>query len=160
MMRTEPEIRISREFWETTWHGLKTRSGGTRESACVWAGERLPNVWIVRSVYFLDDLGPVSAGPLHHRASRECLANLFLTLRDRGESVVADVHCHPKDWVDLSPTDEAHPIEFRIGLLAIVVPNFASTSPELRIVGVHEYLGNSTWSRLSAAQVRKRFFIE
>lgn len=155
-----PKIRIRRPQWDLTWQGLKERSGGVRESACVWAGDRLQDVWHVRSVFFLDDLGPVSAGPLHHRASRECVANLFSTLRAHGESIVADVHCHPKDWVDMSPTDEAHPIEFRIGLLAIVLPSFASTAPDVQSAGVHEYLGTSTWRRLSVAQVIDRFLIE
>lgn len=159
-MGPDTKVYIHRDLWKLTWSGLKGRSGGARESACVWAGARLEEVWRVRSVYFLDDLGPVSAGPLHHRASRACTANLFSALREHGESIIADVHCHPEEWVDLSPTDEDHPIEFRIGLLALVLPHFASAEPDLRGVGVHEYLGSSAWRRLSVAQVAHRFVIE
>lgn len=159
-MTTEPRVCINRGLWKATWQGLSARSGGARESACVWAGDRPQDIWRVRSVYFLEDLGPVTAGPLHHRASRACTANLFWNLRQHGESIVADVHCHPEEWVDLSPTDEEHPIEFRIGLLAIVLPHFARGAPSLGDIGVHEYLGTSAWRRLSAIQVARRFAIE
>jgi hypothetical protein len=159
-MGTAPRVDITREQWSKTWNGLRARSRGEREAACVWTGDRTTATWTVRSVHFLDDFGPVSAGALYHRASRECVARLFAEMRERGESLIADVHVHPEDWVDLSPTDEAHPIEYRVGLLAVVLPHFAVRSPSLLGVGVHEYVATSEWRRLPQAEVRQRFHIE
>jgi len=160
-MRLErPRVLVPEMIWRTTWSELNRRSGGANETACVWGGERVRGLWSIRSVHFLDDFGPVNAGPLHHRASREGVEHLFDELRRRGEVVVADVHTHPADWVDLSPTDEAHPIEFRVGLLAVVVPWFASRTPTLEHVGVHEYMATSTWRRLSPSEVSSRIRVE
>jgi proteasome lid subunit RPN8/RPN11 len=159
-MAGAPTLRVPRALWTATWSGLRSRADGVREAACVWAGDRESDAWIVRSVHFLEDFGPVSAGPLHHRASRVCVEHLFDEMRRRGESLVADVHVHPDEWVDLSPTDEAHPIEYRIGLLAIVLPHFAAQRPGVAGIGVHEYMATSSWRRLPTDEVTARLHVE
>lgn len=158
-MQPPPILHLSHSLWALTWSGLRSRSGGVREAACVWSGLRSAEKWIARSVLFLDDFGPVSAGAAYHRASRECVAQLFAEMRRRGESLIADVHVHPDAWVDLSPTDEEHPIEYRVGLLAVVLPHFASQAPSLRGVGVHEYVATSEWRRLPEEEVRARVLL-
>lgn len=160
MMHPPPILHVSRPLWALTWSGLRSRSGGVREAACVWSGDRAAEKWIVRSVHFLEDFGPVNAGALFHRASRECVAQLFAEMRRRGESLIADVHVHPDAWVDLSPTDETHPIEYRIGLLAVVLPYFASRAPNLLSAGVHEYVATSEWRRLPDEEVSARVLLE
>lgn len=154
-----PRIAIPESAWLQTWTILRSRSGGSRESACVWSGDRTHNVWTVRSVLCLEDFGPVDSGRLHHRASRRSVEQVFTEMRRRGEVLVADVHTHPEDWVDLSTTDRAHPIEYRIGLIAVVVPWFASGPPSLQGVGVHEYTATSMWRRLEADEVMDRLQI-
>jgi hypothetical protein len=74
--------------------------------------------------------------------------------------IIADIHTHPTDWVDLSDTDAAHPIEYRPGLLALVLPFFARRKPGLRGVGVHEYLGNGQWRRLRGVAMTRRIKIQ
>ena len=69
----------------------------------------------VTGVLFLEDFGPVDAGELHHVVSREALDAMFRELRRTGKQIVVDVHTHPRGHTTLSPTDRAHPIEFRPG---------------------------------------------
>ena len=154
-----PALYIPADLWALTWSELHRRSGGQVDAACAWAGERTSTAWTVKSVHFLDDFGAIDAGPLHHRASRASVEGLFDEMRRRGEDLIADVHTHPEDWVDLSRTDREHPLEYRLGMLAVVLPWFAATAPSLRQVGVHEYVSTATWRRLSGAEVAARFHI-
>lgn len=150
---------VSSSDWSLTWQGLKSRGGEERETACVWGGRRLDDEEFVEGVYFLDDLG-TSRGRLYHRTPREATVALFHALRQKGHVIIADMHTHPGPWVGLSPTDEEHPIEYRRGLLALVLPFFARGEPNLRGVGAHEYLGDGRWRRLRAAETTKRIRIQ
>jgi hypothetical protein len=147
------EVCISKADWQLTWQGLKLRGNRKLEAACIWGGRRRKNQEMVEGVYFIDDLLGVRRGRLYHRTSREATISLFETLRQRGHVIIADIHTHPRDWVDLSPTDAAHPIEYRKGLLALVLPFFATKKPDLLSVGIHEYVGSGEWRRLKGDEV-------
>jgi proteasome lid subunit RPN8/RPN11 len=147
-----PPIKISESLWQSTWSGLSQRGQGRRESACVWAGERFADRWVVHDVVFLDDLPGVHGGRLHHCTTRPAVAALLSRLRSAGWQIVADVHTHPRDWVDLSPVDRQHPIEHRIGLVAIVLPHYGRGPIRLESVGVHEYQGSYRWRTLPLAE--------
>jgi hypothetical protein len=148
-------IKVTQQVWEETWFGLRARGMGKSEAACIWSGKRSPSGDIVHSVIFLDDLPGVHAGARYHRLSRLTIEALFKLLRDRHEMIVADIHTHPSDWVDLSPTDREHPIEFRRGLPAMIVPNFAKLAPSLNGLGLHEYVGDGAWRRLGPEEIRQ-----
>jgi hypothetical protein len=153
-------ITISYSNWHLTWQRLRASSNGQAESACIWAGERRQGNEEVQKVYFLDELPNVQRARLYHRTSREATSRLFEELRRAGHSIIADVHTHPTDWVGLSQTDEAHPIEYRIGLVALVFPFFATGKMELSRVGVHEYLGSGEWNQLTSEEATSRIQIE
>lgn len=147
-------IVVARELWVETWVGLRNRGKGLRESACIWGGRREGDADSAQSVIFLDDLPGVHAGARYHQMSRPTIDALFRILRDRREMIVTDIHTHPGDWVDLSPTDAEHPIEFRRGLPALVIPYFAKSAPTTDGLGLHEYLGDGGWRMLSPGEVR------
>jgi proteasome lid subunit RPN8/RPN11 len=147
-------IIVTQELWNHTWFGLRDRGKGRRETACIWGGHRVGPADSVQSVIFLDDLPGVRAGTRYHQMSRPTILALFKILRERREVIVADIHTHPEGWVDLSPTDTEHPIEFRPGLPALVIPHFAKTAPTAERLGLHEYLGEGAWRMLSAAEIR------
>jgi hypothetical protein len=156
-------LRVSHALWTATWEGLRRRGGGAREAACVWAGTREGNVETgegnvetARSIIFLDDLPGTVGFRLRHRTSREAVAALLLRTRELGMVIVADLHTHPGAWVDLSPVDQEHPIEYRVGLLALVLPAFASGPAELSRAGVHVYAGNGGWQTLRGEDGRRR----
>jgi proteasome lid subunit RPN8/RPN11 len=142
---TERTLIVPRALWTKTWKGLRTRGGGSRETACVWVGTRDGVVERAHEVIFLDDLPGTAGRRLQHRTSREAVVMLLSRARDLGMVIVCDIHTHPSDWVDLSLVDQEHPIEYRVGLLALVLPNFAGGKPDIEGVGVHEYAGDGRW---------------
>jgi proteasome lid subunit RPN8/RPN11 len=52
------------------------------------------------------------------------VTNFFLELARRSERVVAQVHSHPGDWVEMSEVDDAYVLLPSPGFLSIVVPRF------------------------------------
>ena len=156
----ERQVHISSAHWRATWQGLKLRGGGRREAACVWGGRRFHDREVVGGVYFIDDLPGVESHRDYHRTSRQATIELFEALRSNGHVITADVHTHPRGWVGLSLTDAAHPIEYRPGLLAIILPFYARKKPDLLSSGVHEYLGNGRWKEVIGAEAKLRIIIQ
>lgn len=146
-------------LWSATWNGLRVRGGGRREAACVWAGTRDGGVERACEVIFLDDLPGTVGRRLQHRTSRAAVAMLLQRARELGLVIVGDVHTHPSDWVDLSDVDRAHPIEYRVGLVALVLPEFAMGTPDIGLVGVHEYSGDGHWRTFEGEQVTQRLCV-
>ncbi len=154
-MREKP-LFVPLELWQRTWLGLRARGDGQREAACVWAGESSDREERVSEVIFLDDLPGVESFALQHRTTRTATAVLFEQLREKRLSIVADLHTHPEEWVDLSWVDKAHPIEYRPGLTALVLPGYATGAPSLDETGVHIYLGDGQWRRLRESQAKSK----
>lgn len=155
----ERTLVLPQTLWCNTWIGLQQRSHGVRETACVWLGDRNGEEETAREVIFLDDLPGTVGHHLQHRTSRDAVRIVLDRARALGLSIVGDVHTHPGTWVDLSEIDRAHPIEYRIGLLALVLPAFAEGPPSLQGVGVHEYLGAGAWKMFDSADVPKRLIL-
>lgn len=151
-------IYITKNLWDATIEGLAKRSSGRKESACIWAGERKAQ-WTVKDLIFLDDLPGTQGYRKYHKTPREAVNVLFKMLRDKGLQIIADIHTHPGYWVDLSLIDRESPIEYRVGLLAVVFPNFARLPMDIEKVGFHEYLGKSQWRRLTVPQIKERIII-
>jgi len=153
-------LLIARKLFDVTWLGLQQRSQGSQETACVWLGDQDAERETATEVVFLDDLPGTVGRRLHHRTSREAVRILIDRARELGLTIVGDVHTHPGPWVDLSEVDRAHPIEYRIGLLALVFPTFAEGPPRLDGVGVHEYLGSGEWRTFEGEDVASRLSLE
>lgn len=156
---TSRKLILSRSLWTATWDGLKQRGDGKRESACVWVGTREESVERALHTIFLDDLPGTKGRPLQHRTSREAVVALLSQARELGMVIVCDLHTHPASWVDLSFVDQAHPIEYRVGLLALVLPDFATGSPDLTSTGVHEYAGEGRWRTMHGDDAARRVCI-
>jgi len=156
---SQRKLLVREGLWTSTWEGLRVRGWGRREAACVWVGDREGSIERARDVIFLDDLPGTVGRPLQHRTSREAVAALLARARDLGMMIVADIHTHPSDWVDLSVVDRAHQIEYRVGLLALVLPHFATTPPTLHEVGVHEYAGDGEWATFDLPHIADRVHI-
>lgn len=149
------QLIVPEPLWLETWSGLASRGGGQREAACIWAGHRDDQSETVEQIVFLDDFDETVAHGLYHRTPRSVTAELFRLLRERELVIVGDVHSHPDEWVGLSPVDSAHPIEYRVGLRALVLPHYSIGEPSTETVGVHEYLGDKRWHQLSISEVRR-----
>lgn len=154
------KLFVSQKLWVSTWEGLQLRSAGQVEAACVWLGTRTDTAQVAVEVVFLDDLPGTIGRRLQHRTSRQAVAMLLEIAREKQLSIVADLHTHPSDWIDLSEVDQEHPIEYRRGLIALVLPRFALGLPDLARTGVHEYIGNGQWSTLSIEERNERIVLE
>ena len=155
-MTTDRQLVVFEGVWTSTWSGLRERGQSERETACVWLGKREGSIERAHVAVFLDDLPGTVGRRLQHRTSRTAVDMLLMRSRELGMVIVADIHTHPADWVDLSDIDRLHPIEYRIGLLALILPDFAASRPNLQRVGVHEYIGDGDWKTFRAQDAARR----
>ena len=156
---TEP-LLVDESVWRTTWVGLQQRGAGERETAAVWLGTLVQGKETVREVIFLDDLPGTVGRRLQHRTSRQAVNMMLARARELDLGIVADIHTHPEEWVGLSEVDRLHPIEYRPGLLALVLPDFAHGEPDLSRTGAHEYLGDGVWRTFDPAEIGRRLVIQ
>lgn len=159
-MTKKARIVLTLELWNETINGLRMRGNGERETACVWAGHRGESEHKVLEVVFLDDLAGVISRELNHRVTMSAIDILFKYLKDKKLSIVADLHTHPHDWVGLSWVDKEHPLEYRMGFLMIVLPNYACGDVSLDNIGVHEYEGDAKWRELLPSKVKQGIIIK
>jgi proteasome lid subunit RPN8/RPN11 len=154
------KLHVSLELWTTTWYGLQRRSAGENEAACVWLGTRSPHLERALEVVYLDDLPGTVGRRLQHRTSRQAVDMMLELARTKRMSIVGDLHTHPGEWVDLSEVDREHPIEYRVGLLALVIPSFGRGGADLTRTGVHEYAGAGRWNTFESHDHGTRIEIE
>lgn len=138
-------IAVPESLWRRTWAILRDLGAGQNESACVWGGTLSGGRLVASKAYPIAEEHGVQRGCLSHRMSTAGVARLFAELRADGLAIVADVHTHPEDWVGLSKVDKEHPIEYRPGLVCLVLPHYASVAPSFDMTGVHIYLGGGEW---------------
>ncbi len=153
-----PELHIPNSIWEKTVHGLRKRSGGRRESGCLWVGKR-EQTWLIQDAFFLDDFPGTKRHSQFHRTPRSAISMMFEMLREKEYQIIADIHTHPSFWVGLSEVDKRNPIEYRVGLIAMIFPYFARRDCSFKNIGVHEYLGVHKWRDLSVPEIERRFLI-
>jgi len=152
---TDQAIKLPEKLWQETIMGLRLRSRGSREAACIWAGNRTSAVQHVEEIFFLDDLPGVQGHTLRHNVPRNAINLLFSILKEKGYQIIADVHTHPNSWVGLSEVDMEHPIEYRIGLPMIVIPNYGKGVINYKNIGVHVYQGKGRWKIIKSDEVEK-----
>jgi len=153
--RTE-RLEVPNSLWLQTWRLLSQMGQGESESACVWGGTLRHGRLCVVKAYPIGAAHGAIRGCQSHRMSTQGVAELLAELRKDGLRIVADVHTHPSSWVGLSEVDKAHPIEFRRGLICIVLPDYATTPPSLESIGLHIYLGEGRWLESSQAETAVR----
>jgi proteasome lid subunit RPN8/RPN11 len=137
-------VRMKRTQWTELIAGLDERAEGVRESGAFLLSDVTGGSRVVRRVVYYDDLGPCSHnGGLWVRPP--AYAKLWRLCSAEERKVIADLHTHPGDFTQLSPTDQMHPMVGTVGHIAIVVPRLARGPIEPRECGVHVYLGGHRW---------------
>jgi proteasome lid subunit RPN8/RPN11 len=155
----KPTVNIPSSLWHKTQKGLATRGAGERESACLWVGQRGKEIWSVKGIIFLDDIPGTISNKRFHHTPKEVVNKIYQVLRKEGLQIIADVHTHPGRDVEMSDLDKNHPIEYRVGLLSLILPNYGFPPITLRNTGFHEYLGNDMWTQIPYRNVIKRITI-
>lgn len=136
---------IPRRLYRHLTSELRRRGRGHRESgAFLLASNDGPGNRIVDVAYY-DDLDPDSlTGAITFNAIG------YSALADRCArdqlTVVADIHTHPRNSVDQSGTDQAHPMVAVAGHTALIMPRYGAGAPALRHLGVHVFHGAGRWT--------------
>ena len=86
-------------------------------------------------------------------------ATLWDICKQRGLSVVADVHVHP-GGAGQSSSDRDHPMISRAGHIAFILPRFrAPAAAAAETIGIYRYLGGKRWHTVPAGGAAAFFHI-
>jgi proteasome lid subunit RPN8/RPN11 len=138
---------------------LDLRSAGRRESAALLCGRVVNTDWIAEQVRFHHLLCNDRGRALSMSLTENAKFTLYEELSRLGLRLVAAVHTHPHDWVELSKIDQRNQICSRMGFWSIVVPWYGRHPWELSNMGVH-ILTADGWKRLTIDQIRSNVQIE
>jgi hypothetical protein len=116
----------------------------------MWIGDRSSGR--VNRVIFHHEIADDRATALSLELPEKAKFALYQHLTLTKESILALLHTHPFDWVDLSPIDQANQISSRVGFWSIVLPHYARTPWSTRTAGFH-ILDHNGWVRLTEAEV-------
>jgi proteasome lid subunit RPN8/RPN11 len=151
------EISCSWFLWQRLCAGLRERGqNATRESGAFLLGYRAAGRARITDFILYDDLDPhaLDTGIVHFDGRH--FGALWDICKQRGVSVVADVHVHP-GGAGQSSSDRDHPMISRAGHIALILPDFAQPPLPPESVGIYRYLGGKRWDPVPAP-ARRIFF--
>ena len=147
-----PNIIFYNTMKELRKHGKRRREG-----LVLWAG----GISSKDEAYVMTQLIPKRGnwgGGV--KLDSETLINMYDQLARRDLVLLAQVHTHPGDFGH-SWGDEKYAVDYRIGFISIVVPDFAQRDfNDFSDCYVYEYCGKWNWELLNKEQKRERFIIE
>jgi hypothetical protein len=103
-----------------------------------------------------DDLDPHSLDTGIVRFDGKYFGRLWAICRERGLTIVADVHVHPGDSGQ-SSSDRTYPMVSQAGHIALILPHFARKPIPHDEIGIYRYLGGGAWQTVPRVQ-RSQFF--
>lgn len=153
------ELSCSWLLWRRLLSGLRERGRrGSRESGAFLLGRRRGRRARIVDFVLYDDLDPRCLDSGIVRLDGRYMGSLWDLCRDRGLTVVADVHVHPGSACQ-SDSDQANPMISRAGHIALVLPRFARPPVERADVGIYLYMGSKRWDVIPAARRHQFLFI-
>ncbi|HTD24067.1 MAG TPA: hypothetical protein VK738_15525 [Terriglobales bacterium] len=158
-MSDENRLIVNSQLFEQTLFGLRERSVTRRESGAIWAGKiDGTNNWVGEQVYFHHELCDERGTALSLELTEAAKFQLYQKLSKEGRQLIALLHTHPEDWVDLSSIDQDNQLSSRIGFWSIVIPWYARPPWDTEAMGIH-VRSNPGWYRLTESEIRRRFLI-
>lgn len=127
-------LTVPRGVLQATVFGLRERSAGWRESACVWVGAA---AGAVQRVTFHHEMADDRATALSLELPEAAKFGLYQQLAREKLRILALLHTHPEGWVDLSWIDQQNQISSRIGFLSIVLPFYGTHDWNYDEIGFH-----------------------
>jgi proteasome lid subunit RPN8/RPN11 len=142
-----PQHRLSCSW--VLWHRLLAelrRRGyhGRRESGAFLLGSREGNVGRIVDFVPYDDLDAHCLDTGIVSFDGRYYSELWDLCKQRGVSVIADVHTHP-DGSYQSDSDRANPMISRSGHIALIIPRFAGRPVRCGELGIYLYEGAKQW---------------
>lgn len=152
------ELSCSWLLWRRLTMRLRERGrNATRESGAFLLGHQQTGAPArITDFVLYDDLDPRSLETGIIRFDGKHFGKLWAMCRERGLTLVADVHVHPAGSGQ-SASDRANPMVSQAGHLALILPNFASVPIPREDIGIYRYLGNGKWHSVPRAD-RRYFF--
>lgn len=154
-----PQHRLACSYllWRRLLRALRERgNGATRESGAFLLGGREDGRARISDFVLYDDLDPHCLDTGIVRFDGRYYDDLWQICRDRGMSVVADVHVHPAGSYQ-SGSDRENPMISCVGHVALIIPDFAAPSVRRSRVGIYEYQGGKAWLTIPTGE-RTAFF--
>lgn len=158
LLAPQRELSCSWFLWRRLTARLRERGRGeSRESGAFLLGYADANGAARISDFVLyDDLDPHSLDTGIIRFDGKYFGRLWAICRERGLTVVADVHVHPGDSGQ-SNSDRACPMVSQAGHIALILPRFARKPIQHGDIGIYRYLGGGAWQPVPSVQ-RRQFF--
>lgn len=153
------ELSCSWLMWRRLIGRLRERGRDrSRESGAFLLGRRSDGRARIVDFILYDDLDPHCLDTGIVRFDGRHFGALWSICKERGLTVVADVHVHP-GGAGQSDSDQAHPMISRAGHVAMILPRFAAGRQPRRGIGIYRYLGGKRWSPVPMHQKRQFFHI-
>lgn len=154
-----PEYRLScaSRLWHTIVHELDRRGGRRHEAGAFLLGSSRDGRHAVTGVVYYDELDPAAYDSGICVLHGDAFAKLWAICRQRGCSVVADVHTHPGAGFQ-SSSDRTNPMIARQGHIAVILPDFARWPVAQDRVGIYEYCGDHKWIDRSPKHASSFFY--
>jgi hypothetical protein len=141
-----------------TLSNLAERSSGWRESAGIWAGAINGDDATVTALYLHHELCDDRGRALSLELTEEAKFTLYRRLAASGLKLIALIHTHPEDWVELSWIDKQNQISSRIGFYSLVVPWYGRQPVQPSSLGIH-VREDSGWRRIPASRISRHLII-
>lgn len=132
-------------LWRRLLSSLVNRSECySRESGAFLLGFRHGGKVRIVDFVLYDDLDPRCLNTGIVRFDGRYFSALWAMCKERGLSVVADVHTHMAGEAQ-SDSDRAHPMISRADHIAFILPRFAARPMTVSDVGMYRYRGGKKW---------------
>lgn len=149
LLAPQHEISISWFLWNRLIHDLRIRGrNSTRESGAFLLGQMEDKARRITDYVLYDDLDPHSLDTGIVRFDGRHFGTLWKRCAERGVSVVADVHVHPRGEGQ-SDSDRNHPMISQAGHMALILPDFAQPNMNADRVGIYRYRGAKRWDAVA-----------
>lgn len=154
------ELSCSWFLWRRLTARLRERGRGeSQESGAFLLGCVEPDgAARIRDFVLYDDLDPKSLETGIVRFDGKYFGQLWAMCRERGLTVVADVHVHPGDSGQ-SNSDRAYPMVSQAGHIALILPRFARKPIPHDDIGIYRYLGGGAWHTVPRQQRRTFLYV-
>ncbi|MGX7896045.1 Mov34/MPN/PAD-1 family protein [Tsuneonella sp. HG222] len=159
LLRRSRGIRVGPDRWRDLLAELDRRGARRHEAGAFLLGTRVGDLREVHDIVFYDDLDPDAYGSGVCILHAPAFAALWSMCRERGLTVVGDVHTHPGGAFQ-SEADRTNPMVAREGHIAIIVPNYATGRPATARLGIFEYRGDHAWTDQSGARACRFLHID
>lgn len=144
----KPVIKVPLLIWRSLIDDLIKSGQGRRESGAFVLGNSHASSLKALTYICYDALDPASlTGAVNFHSNG--YAKLWGFCRENKLNVLFDIHTHPGNNVTQSSIDRKYPMIPQVGHLALIAPNFGSTSRwSLKPVGMYQYAGDFSWKTL------------